>query len=382
MKAPDSTLLSTVLAFACGLLTARAAEALPDLRITHLQQNGALTFQAVPGYTNYTIEWAPAVGGPWSANWLGLRAIDPQAETVTVQVPMFYRVVARGTPLLVSDRMSYVSSGDFLMGDNLMPSGLATPVHSVSVSTFVIDRREVSLEYWNQVVAWAQPRGYQFDNPGAAADADHPVNQISWYDAVKWCNARSEMEGLAPVYFTDATQTTVYRTGEVDLTNACVAWTHYGYRLPTEAEWEKAARAGLASQNFPWPSPDPDFLADLTGEMANYWGSGDPYDNGTTPVGFYNGFQSILGPDMRNGLGLYDMAGNVAEMCWDRIGSYMAGLQKDPRGPDTGGLRVVRGGSWYDDPSKLRVPARQAAYPGVVAPNLGFRCACFAEIPL
>ena len=382
MTMPHSVFLSAVLVSGLWLKASQGAETLPNLQITHLQQNGALTFTVVPGYTNYSIEWASSVSGPWSENWLGLRSISPQANTVTVDVPMFYRVVARGAPLVVASRMSYVSRGTFMMGDNLHPSGWATPVHSVAVSTFVIDRFEVSRELWGEVVAWALPRGYQFDNAGTAAATNHPVNQINWFDAVKWCNARSEMEGLTPVYFTEATHTNVYRTGVVDLSNVSVAWTRYGYRLPTEAEWEKAARAGLQGQNYPWPSDDLNFLAGINGDMANFWGSGDPYDNGTTPVGFYDGYQSIIGPDMRNGLGLYDMAGNIAELCWDRFGSYPRDPQEDPRGPDSGDLRVVRGGSWYDDPARLRTPNRQSVYPGVAAPNLGFRCVCYAEIQL
>jgi formylglycine-generating enzyme required for sulfatase activity len=77
------------------------------------------------------------------------------------------------------------------------------------------------------------------------------VKAVDWYDCVKWCNARSELEGRIPAYYTDAMQTTVYRTGRWDVDNSSVNW-NAGYRLPTEAEWEKTARGGASGQRFPW----------------------------------------------------------------------------------------------------------------------------------
>lgn len=349
------------------------AAAQPDVVIDHLGLNGQLTFTPVAGYTNYAVEWAPAANGPWSGDWLALRQIAPQGNTVTVAVPMFYRVVARGTPVAVPPGSAYVPVSALNLGDNFGLEADATPVHLVGVSAFLIEQYDVTLALWTNVQAWAQLRGYAFS--GGAADAtNHPVNQIAWYDAVKWCNARSEMEGLAPVYFTTGDQTNVYRSGQLDLTNGCVQWTANGYRLPTEAEWELAARGGLAGQQYPWPSPDAVPANDIDGDDANYWNSGDPYDNGTTPVGFYNGAQSIGGQDMANGFGLYDMAGNVAQWCWDRYGAYSAAPQQNPQGPDGGSLRVTRGGSWYSNLNALRCAARASLDPAAAAPNVGFRC--------
>jgi formylglycine-generating enzyme required for sulfatase activity len=287
---------------------------------------------------------------------------------------MFYRIVAHGTRVIPPAGMGYVNPGEFLMGDNFATSGDARPVRTVTLSAFFIDRREVTWTQWQPVLGWALNHGYDFRNPGYAAASNHPVADIDWYDAVKWCNARSEMEGLDPVYFTDATRASVYRSGQIDLGNSAVQWSGGGYRLPTEAEWEKAARGGLAGQQYPWPSPGSSYLAEIAGDHANYWGSGDPFDNGTAPVGFYDGHQSVAGANMANGFGLYDMSGNLAEICWDWYGSYAPGAALDPHGPETGSARVKRGGSWYDGAYDLRCATRRTLPPGLAGAQRGFRC--------
>jgi formylglycine-generating enzyme required for sulfatase activity len=261
------------------------------------------------------------------------------------------------------------------MGDNFGVASGALPVRPVTVSAFFIDCHEVSLSLWNEVCSWAKLHGYDFDNPGQAIASNHPANGIDWYDAVKWCNARSEKAGIGPVYFTDGNRTAAYRTGRLDLAANCVDWLGSGYRLPTEAEWEKAARGGLAGQHYPWPSTGSDYSTQIRGEQANFWNSGDPWDNGTAPVGFYDGHQSVTGQDMANGFGLYDMAGNVDEMCWDWYGAYAPGAQTDPRGAQQGDRRVTRGGSWYNNALELRCCARRPIWPGLGGVQSGFRCA-------
>jgi formylglycine-generating enzyme required for sulfatase activity len=188
---------------------------------------------------------------------------------------------------------------------------------------------------------------------------------------VKWCNARSQQAGQTPVYYTDAAYTHVYTNG--DVAALYVNWTNTGYRLPTEAEWEKAARGGLAGQRFPWGKV-------ITENLANYYGepAGFAYDLG--PNGYNGFFVSSVAPFTNpvgyfaaNTFGLYDMAGNLLEWCWDWYGTPYAG-GTDPRGPATGTERVWRGGDWADFASALRCAERLYSLPANANGFAGFRC--------
>lgn len=370
-------------ALACLPATSLAQTQLHDSLAAALTGHGELTFNVVPGYTNYTVEWAPTVNGPWTNSWAQLTQLSPPGNQHTVQVPMFYRVRALGSGLVtLPSRMGHVPPGEFLMGDNFAAGGDVRPVRPVTLSAFFVEKHEVTIALWNEVCQWGLAHGYEFDSPSLLGATNHPVSDIHWYDAVKWCNARSEKESLSPAYFTSETHATVYRTGWLDLNNADVEWTGNGYRLPTEAEWEKAARGALAGQHYPWASGAPDYLIHITGDQANYWNSGDPYDNGATPVGFYDGHQSVAGQRMANGFGLFDMAGNVSEMCWDRSAAYPSSAQTDPRGPDTGDRRVTRGGSWYDSAYDLRCATRKSFLPWLGGGQHGFRCVRSLSSPL
>jgi len=275
--------------------------------------------------------------------------------------------------------MARIPGGEFVMGDNHSAGHVdELPVHTVQVSTFYMERYEVTKALWEEVYVWATNNSYAFDNAGSAAAADHPIHTISWHDMVKWCNARSEMAGLVPAYYTSSDLGSVYRTGTLVLNNDWVQWRSGGYRLPTEAEWEKAARGGLAEQYYPWPGTGGSHAEHLDGSKANYENSSDPYDNGTTPVGYYDGGQSPAGVDMANGYGLYDMAGNVYEQCWDWYKdnwySQPGALADDPRGPEnsSGHRHALRGGFWLGNAETLRC-ANRSVWGSDQSPYIGFR---------
>jgi formylglycine-generating enzyme required for sulfatase activity len=270
-----------------------------------------------------------------------------------------------------------IPPGSFQMGDTLDGDAKARP-HPVSVSAFYIQTKEVSKAEWDTVRTWALLHGYTAMPKGAGKAADHPVQSVSWYDAVKWCNAKSEMEGRAPCYYTDAAQTKVYRSGSSDLDTAMVKWSATGYRLPTEAEWEKAARGGLSGKRFPWG----DSISHADANFQNT--GGEAYQTGAT-TGYHPAYAkdqlpytSPVGSFAANGYGLYDTAGNVLEWCWDRDGDYPSSEATDPRGALTGTYRVFRGGSWRSYAYSSRVAARDNYYPFGPGNYNGFRMASSA----
>ena len=268
--------------------------------------------------------------------------------------------------------MVLIPAGAFTMG-NAMAADTditdAVPV-AATVSAFYMDVNLVSLSQWQSVYYWATEHSYTFVNAGAGKGPNHPVQTVDWYDTVKWCNARSQLAGRTPVYYTDAGFTTVYTTGEVTV---YANWAAKGYRLPTEAEQEKAARGVLSGHRFPWGNVINQNLANYTGNTSSY--SYDLGPNGLNPTGSVGGTSpatSPVGSFAANGYGLNDMIGNVWQWCWDWYGTSYAG-GADPRGAPSGSTRLVRGGAWDNEALHCRAALRFHADPNWGGNGLGFR---------
>jgi formylglycine-generating enzyme required for sulfatase activity len=325
-----------------------------------------------------------------SPNWVSATDAVPfnygsnTAVTVTGTASVRFFRLSLVPP--TSDGMALIPAGSFTIGNNLDEGSGAIPTN-VYVSAFYMDTNLVSYSQWLAIYNWATNNGYGFIVPGSGKAANNPL-WIDWVDAVLWCNARSEMAGLTPCYYTNASLTTVYRSGILRLSNSCVNWAANGYRLPTEAEWEKAARGGLSGQRFPWGNT-------ISESQANYY-STNSYSYDLGPYGYNTlalagsisptntPYTTPVGSFAPNGYGLYDMAGNLAEWCWDQywpppysVGSpYLGGT--DPRGPSSSWpaldyARVNRGGWWGTYAYGVGCAARFYD-PGRNLDIFGFRC--------
>jgi formylglycine-generating enzyme required for sulfatase activity len=245
------------------------------------------------------------------------------------------------------------------------------PVHTVKVPEFQLSRTDVSFREWKTVKVWAEKNGYDFTNPGSAIRDDHPVTQINWYDALKWCNARSEKEGLAPFYYTSASRNpgAVYRRGQVKIGDKMLNWDAAGYRLPTEAEWERAAKLNNPRHRYPCGKQISHRQAVFTEEVENVatrqiFSVGHPvFQDGTAPVRtFYNN-------------GLYNMAGNVWQWCWDSFKPYPDSSEDSPAAQEAPEMRVIRGGSWKGRAWDCRSSRRGRIAPEDIDDAVGFRVA-------
>ncbi len=247
--------------------------------------------------------------------------------------------------LHILNKMVFVKGGSFKMGRNNM--SYRKPVHRVSLDNFYIGRYQVTQKEWKEVMG---------NNPSKFKGDNLPVENVSWYDAIEFCNKLSKRDGLTTYYNIDKTRKDPNNKNSYDNKKWIITLDRgsNGYRLPTEAEWEYAARGGNLSKGY------------------EYSGSNNIYDiawcysntHGTNPIG----------KKQPNELGIYDMSGNVWEWCFDWYGNYSNSPSENPIGPNSGSDRVNRGGSWKNvNASYCRVAFRGKNCPTSCYDYQGFR---------
>lgn len=257
------------------------------------------------------------------------------------------------TDMNISDNFVLIKGGTFQMGSPESEAWRSADEtqHTVTVSDFYMSKYELTQKEYEEIAG---------NNPSYFKGDNLPLENISWLDAVAYCNARSEKDGLTPVYTIDGQNVSWDRSAN-------------GYRLPTEAEWEYACRAGTTTPFYMENSP--------SAEDANYYGH-YPYEiednyfsqgNLEVKPGEYRETTMSVDSFSENPYGLYNMHGNVSEWVWDYYGEYPTDEQTDPAGPTSGTLRVYRGGGWNDFAKNMRSAYRATLEQNKGSFNLGIR---------
>lgn len=242
-------------------------------------------------------------------------------------------------------RFVYIRSGTYHRGSpESEPCRLEQegPRHTVTLTrSFFIMSTEIIREMWENL-QMAQPT--LPDDPSdleTSPGMNHPVQNVTWQEAILFANLYSLQNGYRRCYYTDEVFTTPVDHSNYESSTIFCDWNPDGYRLPTEAEWEYAARAGTTG---PFSFDEPEYFHDTCEECAA--GVLPVMEQYTVYCATQSGSTEAVRSKLPNPWTLYDMHGNVWEWCWDRFNDYSAAPQVDPVGPDTGLTRIVRGGAW------------------------------------
>lgn len=287
-----------------------------------------------------------------------------------------FNFMLKPKPAIPSD-LVFIKGGTFQMGD-LFGEGdkEEQPVHTVTLSDFYLGKTEVTFESYD---AYCTATGLEKPRDSGWGRGQRPVINVQWYDAVEYCNWRSLQESLTPVYTIDkinkdSTNRSSYDTLKWTVTINSKA---NGYRLPTEAEWEYAARAvGSSTGKVPEGKVRFGHGKDIADPAEiNFDGANDA--RSYSVQGIFRGKTVEVGTLSQNSLGLSDMSGNVWEWCWDWYDEhfYANSPIENPSGPSSGYYRVCRGGSWDSVPVSNRVVYRQWDLPFDRLRTIGFRVA-------
>jgi len=298
----------------------------------YLSTDSGNSFSDTKIESNLTGDFGVGVtAGSNTVTWDISSEVEYEADTYRIKL-----VADEVIPPPVIEGFVHIPAGSFTMG-----ADYAIPTHTVNLSAYYVSAYEVTQSEWIAVMGSNPSWSY------AGISDDRPVNQVNWYNSVKYCNKLSISENLTPVYSVD-TDTNPDNWG--DEFTPVQDLTANGYRLLTEAEWEYAARGATS---------DPDYLysgSNTVGDVAWYnenngsWGT-DTY--GCKPVG----------TKQSNALDIYDMSGNLSEWCWDWYDGYSGSEQTNPSGPQSGASRLYRGGNWNNSSIHCRVTIRSYGYP-------------------